>query len=114
MAVFGNAAAALEKRDWADSVARGGAHVAACLVPLALLGAGVEKVTAKHPMLRVITTAATTWAVIGATSLADEGQRMYVRLDEDDLAGAREQLSHLCSRDADPVSYTHLTLPTID
>ncbi|WCC80984.1 adenosylcobinamide-phosphate synthase CbiB [Cutibacterium equinum] len=114
MAVFGNAAAGLEKRDWADSVARGGVHVAACLVPLAVLGAGVEKATAKHPVMRMIATAATTWAVVGSTSLAREGHTMADRLRNGDLSGARRQLSHLCSRDADQLDEPELARATVE
>lgn len=114
VAVFGRAAGALEQAMWADSARRGAAFTAACLAPLALAGAGVEAVTRRRPVLRTLTTALTTWAVLGAASLAAEGQVMAQRLADDDLDGARRQLPHLCGRDASRLDGPELARATVE
>lgn len=114
VAVFGNAAARLEQRTWADSTSRGALHVAACLTPLVALGVAAERATARHPLVRTVLTAATTWAVLGASSLAREGRTMADRLAANDLPAAREQLSHLCSRDADRLDAPELARATVE
>jgi len=44
--------------------------------------------------------AVATWAVLGGRSLVGEGLVMQRLLEEGDLPGARDRLSHLCARDA--------------
>lgn len=114
VAVFGSAADALEKRIWADSVPCGALYTLCCLAPLAALGLAVERATGSHPVARALATATTTWAVVGAASLAREGDTMASRLAEDDLDGAREQLSHLCGRDAESLDEPELARATVE
>ncbi|MFE3195821.1 cobalamin biosynthesis protein [Nocardia sp. NPDC059240] len=49
----------------------------------------------------VLLTAATTWTVLGGTTLAKTGREMADRLESGDLDGARELLPSLCGRDPD-------------
>lgn len=99
VAGFGQAAAALETRLYADRRAAGVAHTAVCVGATVTLGAVVSAVTRRRPAARAAATAAATWAVLGGTSLAREGEAMSSLLEADDLDGARGRLSHLCARD---------------
>ncbi|MGK2309746.1 cobalamin biosynthesis protein [Cutibacterium sp. V970] len=101
VALFGTAVGWLEKRMYSDSVARGGLFVTTCLAPLAAAGALIDRRTRRRPVLRIATTALATWAVVGSSSLAREGQAMVDHLATNDLAAARERLPHLCGRDPD-------------
>lgn len=114
VAGFGQAAAAVEKHTYDDTVAAGAVHVAVTLVPLALVGTVVEALGRRYPWWRVISTAATTWAVVGTTSLNREGQLMAQALETDDLPRARERLGHLCGRDADALDGPELARATIE
>jgi adenosylcobinamide-phosphate synthase len=99
VAVFGNAAAALEARDYADSRARGAAHTAACVLAVAVPGAFVQRGTRGRPLLRFASVAAMTWAVTGARSLRRVAGQAGDALDADDLPAARAILPSLCGRD---------------
>lgn len=114
VAWYGSAASRLEERLWADSRARGVAYAAACLAPLALAGAVVESASRRRLVLRTLTTAVTTWAVLGARSLADEGLLMADRLESDDLGLARDQLGHLCGRDPSGLDQPELARATVE
>ncbi|MGL4831896.1 MAG: cobalamin biosynthesis protein [Propionibacteriaceae bacterium] len=110
----GSAAIALEKHSYADSRPAGVRHVALSLIPLAIAGVAAEKITREHPVARVLSTAAVTWAAIGAHSLADEGRMMADALDAGDLPGARARLPHLCGRLADALDEPELARATIE
>lgn len=114
VAWFGTAASDVEEHTYADDVGAGGVHVAALLAPLAVGGAVVECAGRRWPALQVAATALTTWAVVGATSLAGEGRMMADALDADDLPQARERLGHLCGRDADALDAPELARATIE
>src|SRR3954451_2040805 len=66
---FGQAAAALERRTWRDSRARGAGHAAACVGTATALGAAAARLTAGRPLARTAVTAVATWVVLGGTSL---------------------------------------------
>ncbi len=114
VAWFGTVASRVEEHTYADDVCAGGMHVAALLAPLAVGGAVVECAGRRWPWVRVVATACTTWAVVGATSLAREGRIMADALDADDLPRARERLGHLCGRDADVLDASELARATIE
>ncbi len=100
VAAFGTAAAALEKRTYADSRAAGVAHTAALLGGLAALGVGTEKAAARRgPVWTFAVTAVSTWVVLGGTSLARTGAQMADRLGSADVEAARALLPSLCGRD---------------
>ncbi|HET6501156.1 MAG TPA: cobalamin biosynthesis protein [Amycolatopsis sp.] len=98
VAAFGRAAAAVERRMWADSRARGAAYLLACAGTVTGLGALAQVRT--RGWTRVVATALATWIVLGGRGLATEGETMAGLLDDGDLPGARRRLSHLCGRDA--------------
>lgn len=99
VAWFGTWAARLEKPLYGDGRARGVGYVVAAVAPVALAGVVLERATHRHPVAHTAATALTTWAVLGARSLAGEGELMAAHLDEDDLDGARARLGNLCGRD---------------
>ncbi|GAA1662516.1 cobalamin biosynthesis protein [Fodinicola feengrottensis] len=113
VAAFGQVAAALERRVWADS-RRSGAVYGGALVSAAGLTGVVLARTARTPLPAIAMTAAGTWAVLGGTSLAREGARMRALLAADDLAGARTRLSHLCGRDAAGLGVAELSRATVE
>ena len=99
VAWFGTWAAKVEARTYRDSTAAGAVHVAAVVAPVAAGAVVLERATRRHPVAHAASTALVTWAVIGATSLAREGEAMADSLDAGDLDGARARVNNLCSRD---------------
>lgn len=100
VAAFGSAAAALERRTYADSRAAGAAHTAALLGALGVLGLAVERAARRRgPAWTAAATAVTTYVVLGGTSLARTGARLADTLERDDIDGARALLPSLCGRD---------------
>lgn len=108
VALFGTAAAALERRMWADSRLRGLAYAGVCAGGAVAAGAALSAVTRRRPAARFAATAVTTWAVLGGTGLAREGDVMARHLEAGDLPGARARLGHLCGRDATELDGTGL------
>lgn len=100
VALFGQAAAAVERCTYADSRAVGTAHTALLLGGLAALGVTAQRAAARRGALAtVLVTAAATYTVLGGTSLARTGSEMADRLERGDLDAARDLLPSLCGRD---------------
>jgi adenosylcobinamide-phosphate synthase len=99
VAAFGRAAAALERRVYADSRANGVVFAGVCVAAGAGLGLLADRMTRGRPLARTAVTAVATWAVLGGTSLGREGAAMARSLEDGDLTAARARLSHLCARD---------------
>lgn len=114
VAWFGTWANAVEERCYADDRARGGALVVASVAPVAAAALALEVGTRRRPLLRIAATAVTTWAVLGARSLAREGEAMAARLDANDLAGARGRLGNLCGRDPDQLDGPELARAAVE
>ncbi|MER7132897.1 cobalamin biosynthesis protein [Streptosporangium saharense] len=112
VALFGRAAAALERRLYGDARPAGVVHVALCVGPVALLGVAVARTG--NPVLRGTLSAVATWAVLGGTTLGREGAAMAEFLEADDLAGARGRLSHLCGRDPSRLESAELARATVE
>ncbi|AEA24921.1 cobalamin biosynthesis protein [Pseudonocardia benzenivorans] len=100
VAGFGRLAGALERRDRADSRARGAAHVVALVGGVVAAGLAVERAS-RAPAAVVVTTGVATWAVLGGRSLVGEGTALGRELAAGDEAAARRRLPHLCGRDPD-------------
>ncbi|MDL9937321.1 cobalamin biosynthesis protein [Gordonia sp. ABSL1-1] len=98
VAGFGRAAGALESRYHRDSRWAGAGYVAVTAGTATMLAVGVDRLRMGW-MLRVATTAVTTWAVLGGTSLCRVGEQMADALDSDDIAAARALVPSLCARD---------------
>jgi adenosylcobinamide-phosphate synthase len=114
VAGFGRAAAGLEARLYADDIRRGAAFTGIAVAGPVLAGALAQRAGRDRPMLATLITATATWAVLGGTSLANEGKAMSSRLEAGDLAGARHRLRHLCAREADGLGAPELARATVE
>ncbi|MFT4082415.1 MAG: cobalamin biosynthesis protein [Nocardioides sp.] len=97
VAGFGRVAGALERRWYADSRPRGVLHCAVLVGAAAGLGIPVRRV--RSAPIRIVLTAAATWAVLGGRSLDREAAAVHRLLADDDLPAARGRLTHLVGRD---------------
>ena len=91
VAVFGQAAARLERFTYRDSRIAGALHVGLLVGALGLLGSALQG--------SIAATAAATWISLGGTSLARTGVSMAELLERGDIDGARRLLTSLCGRD---------------
>jgi adenosylcobinamide-phosphate synthase len=114
VAGYGRFAGALERRTYADSRPAGaGFAVLAVGVPL-LAAVAASRVTRKAPITRAALVAATTWAVLGGTSLRREAVAMAGALASGDLPSARRRLPHLCGRDPSTLDEKELARATVE
>jgi adenosylcobinamide-phosphate synthase len=114
VAGFGRAAAAVERRLWADSRILGAAHVAVCVG--AALGAGLlaQRLASRHPVAQTVLIGLSTWTVLGGRSLRAEGRAMHRLLAEDDVDGARRRLCHLAGRNPEGLGPDDLARATVE
>ncbi|GFG55175.1 cobalamin biosynthesis protein [Mycolicibacterium agri] len=100
VALFGRAAAGLERFTYSDTRLAGALHVTSLLGGLAVLGVTGERYAARRgPAWAAALTAATTFVALGGTSLARTGDRMADLLTRGDIDGGRDLLPSLCGRD---------------
>ncbi|GGZ34128.1 cobalamin biosynthesis protein [Streptomyces poonensis] len=99
VAVFGRAAAAVERGLWRDHRGWGALHTAVCAGGAATLAAVAARAVRTSPVASVALTSAATWAVVGGTSLAREARTIGRALQAGDVEAARARLPHLCGRD---------------
>jgi len=111
---YGRFAGALERHMYQPGTAAGAGYVAvAAGVPtLAALAATVA--TRRRPFARAALVAATTWAVLGSTSLRREGTIMADALAAGDIDAARRRLPHLCGRDPSALGEPELARATVE
>ena len=115
VALFGQAAAWVEQRMWADTRARGVAYAAMNVGAATALGLALGRaVRPPSPRAVVAVTAACTWAVVGQASLVREAERMRVVLETGDVPAARQRLPHLCGRDPSSLDEKELTRATVE
>ncbi|GAA3825783.1 cobalamin biosynthesis protein [Sphaerisporangium flaviroseum] len=114
VALFGRAAAAVERRLYGQARARGVVHVGLCVGSAAAFGIAAERLTRRSPSARVVVTAVATWAVLGGTTLGREGAFMANALESGDVAAARARLPHLCGRDPSALSEGELARATVE
>ena len=114
VAVYGRAVGAVERRMYRDDRSRGAAFTALCVgVPVAG-GLVLQRLTRDRPVARTLVTAATTWAVLGGTTLRRESAAMGAALEQDDLTAARARLPHLAGRDPSVLDVTGLARATVE
>jgi adenosylcobinamide-phosphate synthase len=99
VALFGRAAAALEERAYADRRWAGAVFALTGVAATAGPAGAAARLARRRPYARLALTAAATWTVTGARSLAAEAARIRDALAAGDLAAARRRLPHLCGRD---------------
>lgn len=114
VAGFGTVASRLETRLYADSRAAGAAYTGVLVGGTVAGSVVLERVLAHRPVARAVLTAVATWAVLGGRSLEREGEIMAGLLEGGDLEGARDRLSHLCSRDPDGLDADELARATVE
>ncbi|MEU8653072.1 cobalamin biosynthesis protein [Streptomyces sp. NPDC048737] len=99
VAVFGRAAAGVERALWRDHRGWGALHTAVCAGGTVALGALASRAVRRSPAASVALTGAAAWAVVGGTSLVREARTIGRALEAGDVEGARARLPHLCGRD---------------
>ncbi|MEV5737216.1 cobalamin biosynthesis protein [Streptomyces sp. NPDC052292] len=99
VAVFGRAAAAVERVLWHDHRGWGALHTAVCAGGAVAAGLVAERAVRRSPVASAALTGVATWAVVGGTSLAREARTVGRALAAEDLTAARARLPHLCGRD---------------
>jgi len=104
VAGFGRVAGALERRLHDDSRARGASYTLVLVGGTVGLGALGARAVRGHALGEVLLTAVTTWAVLGGRSLDREAAAVQALVEGDDLAGARQRLTHLVGRRTDELS----------
>lgn len=99
VAAFGRAAAAVERVLWRDHRGWGALHAVVCAGGAAGAAVLASSLVRDSRAASVALTAATTWAVVGGTSLGREARAVGGALAAGDIEVARERLPHLCGRD---------------
>ncbi|GAA1612670.1 cobalamin biosynthesis protein [Kribbella sancticallisti] len=114
VAGFGQVAAKLEPRLYADTRAAGTAYAAVLVGSTVAAGVVAERLTKDRPIARTLLTAGATWAVLGGRSLEREASVIAGLLEEKDVPAARARLGHLCSRDATDLEADELARATVE
>jgi adenosylcobinamide-phosphate synthase len=114
VAGFGAVAAAVERRVWKDSRAVGGAYAGGLVAAASALGVLLDRGTRRRPAARLLATAATTWTVLGGTSLGRAADRMHAALAADDVPAGRAALSALAGRDPSTLGTEELARATVE
>jgi adenosylcobinamide-phosphate synthase len=100
VAAFGKIAQSAERVLYRDCRAMGVAYaglLAGTSIGLAMVA---ERAVRRSPVSEAVLTAVATWAVLGGSSLAEEGTAMARELDAGDLDAARRRLVSLCGRES--------------
>jgi adenosylcobinamide-phosphate synthase len=102
VAVFGQAAATLERFTYRDSKLAGAVHVGLLVGAVGVLGTALQRISGRG-FWSIAATATATWISLGGTSLARTGLAMAELLDatndSGDVEAARRLLPSLCGRD---------------
>lgn len=114
VAMFGRAAQSLEKALYRDRRAAGVVYTGALVGGATALGVLVQRGARRGPVLEAAATGVVTWAVLGGTSLSDEGAAMARLLEAGELDAARERLGNLCGRDATGLDCQGLARATVE
>ncbi|NGN66606.1 cobalamin biosynthesis protein [Streptomyces sp. A7024] len=125
VAVFGRAAAAVERRLWRDRRDAGALYAALCVggavgaTGLAAKAAAPgRQLRRRQPRPRAVAPAAlaagVTWSVLGGASLRREALRIADALAADDIARARELLPRLCGRDPQALSAQEIARAVVE
>ena len=113
VAVFGQAAASLERFTYRDSRIAGVVHVGVLVGALGVLGTALQR-AAGRGFWSVVATAAATWVSLGGTSLARTGVSMAELLERGDVEAARRLLPSLCGRDPARLDSAGLTRAALE
>jgi adenosylcobinamide-phosphate synthase len=115
VALFGRAAARLERLTYSDNRAAGVAHVGILIGGLAAAGVIAERgARGRGAVWTAACTAVATYVVLGGTSLTRVGAEMADLLEGGDIAAARALLPALCGRDPDSLDAAGLTRAALE
>jgi adenosylcobinamide-phosphate synthase len=114
VAAFGAAAIWLERRCYADRRVAGLLYTGAVVGTAALLGAALERLTAKRPAAITMTTALATWTVLGGRSLSREAATIAGQLAGGELLAARERVRNLVGRETAELSAAEVARATVE
>ena len=114
VALFGRAVMVLEQAVYADERPRGAVFAASGIALATAPALAAARLSRGRPASGIAVTAATTWAVTGARSLAAEASRIGRALDAGDLDGARRLLPGLCGRDPHQLDKTGLARAVVE
>ncbi|MFC5287381.1 cobalamin biosynthesis protein [Actinokineospora guangxiensis] len=114
VAGFGRVAGLVEKAVHRDSKAAGIVYTTALAGAVIAGGVAVERAGRTRPVLRMLSTAAATWVVLGGRSLAAEGTVIGRHLDSGELERARERLPALCGRDPERLDGPAMARATVE
>lgn len=114
VAAFGRAAAAVERRLWRDHRGWGALHTLVCAGAAVSAAVLAGRAVRGNPGAGIALTAATTWAVIGGTSLGREARAIGEALAAGDIEAARERLPHLCGRDPQALDEQQLARAVVE
>ena len=114
VAVFGRAATALERRVYADRRRPGTLYTAGSVLMAAGPAVVATRLARASPAGELALTAATTWAVTGARSLAAHAARIEAALAAGDLPAARRALPSLVGRDPAALDVAGITRAVVE
>jgi adenosylcobinamide-phosphate synthase len=114
VAGFGKVATATESLLYRDDRSAGAVHSLALTGAVVAAGIAVERAGRRHPVLRVLSTAAATWIALGGASLAEQGTAIGRELDDGDVDAARRRLPGLCGRDPDKLDQAALARAAVE
>ncbi|MFI1795788.1 cobalamin biosynthesis protein [Streptomyces sp. NPDC020379] len=114
VAAFGRAAQAVEQRLWRDHRGHGALHTLLCAGGTVAAAGVLARAVRPSPAATIALTAATTWAVLGGTSLGREARAIGGALAVGDLEVARERLPHLCGRDPEALDGPQLARAVVE
>jgi len=115
VAVFGLAAAGLERVSYRDAKVAGAVHVGLLVGAVGLGGALLQRGAARRGRPWSVAASATaTWASLGGTSLARTGLEMARLLDRGDVDAALGLLPSLCGRDPAALDRAGLTRAALE
>lgn len=112
--MFGRLAQRAERALYRDGHVSGVLYTTVVAGAAVALGAGIERLGRRGPLLQTATTALATWVVLGGASLAREGTAIGRELDDGDLAAARRRLPNLCGRDPERLDQWGLSRAAVE
>lgn len=115
VALFGGAAAALERYTYADDRRAGALHTAALLAGVGVAAAVVQQAGRRRGVpAEAACVAAATFIAAGGTTLSRTGEQMVRLLRASDVEGARRLLPSLCGRDPSVLDAAGLTRAALE
>lgn len=114
VAAFGRIAQSAERLLHRDQKVAGVVYTGVLVGGTVGLGVLAQRWSRRSPVLEAAATGLVTWAVLGGSSLADEGTAMARLLDAGEIDAARERLRNLCGRDSAVLDGQGLARATVE